>query len=114
VKQALTAKAPAPEPKPTRRKREDETRGGLMMAARRFARRIAERQFRKLADALREPAAPSILDNLFAPRPHDPEQERAYAEHVLRMQLDEWTQDSEQQQDEVFHYGRTVGFDHHP
>jgi hypothetical protein len=55
-----------------------------------------------------------VLDNLHAPTPYDPEEERAYAEHILRNQLEEWSQEDEQQPDDSFHYARAVGFDHHP
>jgi hypothetical protein len=87
-----------------------------MMAARRFARCMVQRQFRKLADALRQPVAPSILDSLYAPRPYDPEQERAAAERLLRMQIDEWTHGDQhtQQQDGSFRYARAADFDLHP
>jgi hypothetical protein len=114
VKKAITGEAPAPQP--TQRRRKEETRGGLMMPARRFASCIVQRQFRKLADALRQPVAPSILDNLYAPRPYDPEQERAAAERFLRMQIDEWThgEDQTQEQDGSFRYARAAGFDPHP
>jgi hypothetical protein len=44
VKAALTGNTPAPEPKPKRR--DEETQGSLMMAARRFTRCIVQRQFR--------------------------------------------------------------------
>jgi hypothetical protein len=111
---AITGRASATEPKPSRRKRSDETRGGFVMVARRvaFNTRHLFRQFRKLADHLRKPVVRSILDNLYAPRPYDPEQERAYAEHVLWTQIEEWA--DEQQQDEAFHYARAGGFDHEP
>lgn len=81
----------------TRRKRRDETRRGF-----------------RLARALTVKAARSLLHFLYRPSSYDPEQERAYAEHILRMQLDEWTQDSEQQPDEAFHYASAAGFDPHP
>ncbi|MDP9128351.1 MAG: hypothetical protein M3N08_08860 [Pseudomonadota bacterium] len=109
----LTDREPAPA---SQRRQKEETRRGLMMAARRFMRHILRRQFRKLADALRQPVAPSILDNLYAARPYDPEQERAYAEHVLRAQIDEWTRDEEptEEHGEAYRYGSAVAFDPHP
>ena len=114
IVKAITDKAPAPEPKPSRRKRTDETRGGFIMVARRvaFNPRHLFRQLRELANHLRKPVERSIFDNLYAPRPYDPEQERAYAEHVLRAQVEEWA--DEQEQDETFHYARAGGFDHQP
>jgi hypothetical protein len=86
------------------------------VAARRIVpnRRYLLRRFRELADQIKKPVVRSFLDNLFATRPHDPEQERAYVEHVLHTQMEEWTQESEQQQDEGFHYARAAGFDHQP
>jgi len=122
-RQAVTAimpKAPAPAPQPSRRKRsgDTDTGSGFARAARRFmrhiARRVLPRQFRQLADQLRQPPAFSILDNLYAPRPYDPEAERAYAEQVLREQMEEWSQEDEQEQDGAFHYAKAGGFDPQP
>jgi hypothetical protein len=115
VKAALTGKAPAPEPKPKRR--EEETQGSLMMAARRFTRYIVRRQFGRLADALRQPVVCSILDNLYAPVPYNPQQERdAHAERFLRMQLDEWAseENSHDHQAASFHAAKRGGFDPQP
>jgi hypothetical protein len=42
---------------------------------------------------------------------YDPEQERAYAEQVLREQMAEWTQEDEQEQDEAFNCASAAGFD---
>jgi hypothetical protein len=45
---------------------------------------------------------------------YDPKAERAYAEHVLREQIEEWSREAEQQQDESFHYASAAGFDPQP
>ncbi|HXQ25960.1 MAG TPA: hypothetical protein VN822_06105 [Candidatus Acidoferrales bacterium] len=82
-------------------------------AQRRKRREETERGF-NLARALTARVTRSILHYLYRPSAYDPEQERADAEHVLRMQLDEWTQDGEQQQDEAFHYASAGGFDPQP
>ena len=57
----------------------------------------------------------SILRFLYTPSLYDPAEERAYADHVLRTQMDEWTQEEEQAADhEAFHYGSAAGFDPQP
>ncbi len=88
-----------------------------MRAAMRFMRhigqRIVRRDFREAAaESLHHPVATSILDNLHAPGPHDAEQEHAYAEHVLRTQMEEWSHEGKQQH-EGFDYGSAAGFDLH-
>jgi hypothetical protein len=79
-----------------RRKRKEETRGGFMALARAVTNKI------KL----------SILRRLHSP--YDPEAERAYAEQVLREQMEEWSQEDEHEQDESFHYASAAGFDPQP
>jgi hypothetical protein len=92
----LTDREPAPAPK-RKTRRTEETRRGF-----------------KMARDLTQKITRSLLHFLYRPSSYDPEQERAYAEHVLRTQMEEWTQESEQQQDEAFHYARAAGFDHQP
>lgn len=81
------------------------------LAAKRKRREETSRAF-NLARRLTIKVTRSILHFLYRHRPYDPEQERAYAEHVLRTQMEEWTQDNEQQQGDQ--YVRAAGFDHHP
>jgi hypothetical protein len=81
-----------------RRKRREETKGGFMALARAVTVKIER----------------GLFHFIYAPSVYDPEQERAYAEQVLREQMDEWTQEDEQEQDEAFNYASAAGFDLHP
>jgi len=67
-----------------------------------------------LARALTTKITRSIFHFMYAPSVYDPEQERAHAEQVLREQMEEWSQEDEQAQDETFSYGSAAHFDLHP
>ena len=56
----------------------------------------------------------AISRYVHAPTVYDPEAERAYAEQVLREQMEEWSREDEQEQDQSFHYGSAAGFDPQP
>jgi hypothetical protein len=92
--EAVTGK-PTPSLAIPRRKRKEETRGGFMALARTVTNKIKQSIFRRLHS------------------PYDPEAERAYAEQVLRDQMEEWSQGDEQAQDETFSYGSASHFDLH-
>jgi hypothetical protein len=96
VAEAVTGK-PTPLLAAKRKRRREETRGGFVALAR-------------VVTKIRR----SIFHFMYAPSPHDPEQERAYAEHVSRMQAEEWMQGGAQEQAQDFHYGSAPHFDHHP
>jgi len=64
-----------------------------------------------LAGAVTNTIKHSIFRRLHSP--YDPEAERAYAEQVLREQMEEWSQQDEQTQDESFSYGSAAHFDLH-
>jgi hypothetical protein len=95
--EAVTGK-PTPALAAKRKRRREETRGGFMALARSVTNKIRR----------------SIFDFMYAPSAHDPEQERAHAEHVSRMQAEEWMQDDAQEQAQAFHYGSGTHFDPHP
>ena len=67
-----------------------------------------------LAHAVTKKIRRSIFDFIYAPSRYDPEQERADAEHVSCMRIEEWAQGDDQTQDEAFRYGSTAGFDPQP
>jgi hypothetical protein len=96
VAEAITGK-PTPSYSATRRKRREDTERGF-----------------KLARALTIKIKRSIVRFMYSRLTHDPKAERAYAEQVLREQMEEWTQEDEQEMDESFHYTRAAGFDPQP
>ncbi len=56
----------------------------------------------------------AFLRFMFSNARHDPDAEQHYAEHVLRAQMEEWTQGNEQPlEQESFHCGGAHGFDLH-
>jgi hypothetical protein len=65
-----------------------------------------------MARAITAKVTCSIFRRLHSP--YDPAQERADAEHVLLMQMEEWTQGDDPQQDEAFYYGSAAHFDPQP
>ncbi len=68
-----------------------------------------------LARAVTTAIRRTLADVMYAPRPYDPEQERAHAEQVLREQMEEWRHEEEHASDnEVFTYASAAGFDPHP
>jgi hypothetical protein len=97
VAEAVTGK-PTPYVATQRRKRREEIQGAF-----RLARPLAVRVRRLLLRFLSH-----------QPAPYDPEAERGYAEHVLRVQMEEWSHDDAQEQDGSFHYGHASGFDPQP
>jgi len=80
------------------RKRREETKGGFMALARVVTVKIKR----------------GLFHFIYAPSVYDPEAERAYAEQVLRDQMEEWSREAEYQQEESFHYDSAAGFDPHP
>lgn len=56
----------------------------------------------------------SLFRFMYSCSRHDRRAERVYAEHVLREQMEEWSREAEQQQDERLHYGSTTSFDPQP
>jgi hypothetical protein len=56
----------------------------------------------------------SIFRFMYSSSRYDPKAERAYAEQVLREQMEEWSREADQQQDESFHYASASGFDPQP
>lgn len=56
----------------------------------------------------------SIFRFMYSRSRHDPKAEHAYAAHILREQMEEWSREAEQQQDESVHYASAAGFDPQP
>jgi hypothetical protein len=80
---------------------------------RRARREETERAFR-MARTLTKKVTRAIVRFMYSTSRHDPAAEREYAEQVLREQMEEWTREDDQQQDESLQYASAAGFDPHP